>query len=249
MYLRNDASRRFGAALGLLTRLGPANIVDAARLKASVPFYPLAGLLIGALCVLPFQLGLAEGLPWIQAWLYAGVNIWLTRALHWDGWADVFDALGSGRQGEEFRQILKDSRVGVFGALALVLGAAGMIIGSSMCLAAGLWTALPYAVLLGRCLAAPLAFAAEAAPSSSLGVLLCAGTRPSHLLISLLFALAGGLICLGPVLCLLSLLVAGCGWFFFRHTALRQGGMSGDFLGAAIIWGELGVLLTVALFQ
>ncbi|MDR2893627.1 MAG: adenosylcobinamide-GDP ribazoletransferase [Deltaproteobacteria bacterium] len=241
--------KSFCLALSFLSRLIPGRSASVQEIYSSIAWYPAAGLMIGLVASFPFALGLAEGKFVLQGFLFTTFLAWLTRALHWDGWADVFDALGSGRQGEEFRQVLKDSRVGVFGALALVLGLAGMIIGSSLCLAAGNWTALPYAVLLGRCLAAPLAFATEAAPSSSLGVLFCAGTRKSHVVIALCFALAGGLICLGPFLCLLSIVVAGCGLFFFRLVALRHGGMGGDFIGATIIWGELGVLLTVALFQ
>jgi len=61
-------------------------------------------------------------LPAPVAALFAlGVMIMITGALHEDGLADVFDAFRAGRSPEQIQAILKDSRIGVYGATALVM--------------------------------------------------------------------------------------------------------------------------------
>jgi adenosylcobinamide-GDP ribazoletransferase len=61
--------------------------------------------------------------------------------LHLDGWGDVWDGFGSGRRGEELRSVMKDSRLGSFGAVGLVL-------------AFGLWTSLVSSIDGARVIAA-----------------------------------------------------------------------------------------------
>ena len=74
----------FLTALALLTRLGPAKRVDPGCITRSVPWYPVVGACVGAFCILPLALGLGNGQPWLQAWIYIGCGLWFTRCLHWD---------------------------------------------------------------------------------------------------------------------------------------------------------------------
>ena len=76
---------RFYTALTFLTRLGRASIASNAEISASVDMYPLVGGVVGLFWVLASCLPLAS---WVLAWLMVMLNIWLTRGLHWDGWAD-----------------------------------------------------------------------------------------------------------------------------------------------------------------
>ena len=261
------AAGRFLLALSFLSRLAPGRVAAESEISASLAWYPLVGLAIGLVLALPFALldfffpFFLAAKAWLSGLAFTALHVWLTRALHWDGWADLFDAMGGGHSPEAFQKILKDSRLGAFGGIALALGLAGMLLGSAYCLAAGAWPALVWAVLLGRCLVAPLVFKARPMPGSSLGRLMLradqaeAGAsfyRCSARLLPLLgpvFALLAGFACVGAPAALVATAAALAGVLFLRRLAARQGGMNGDYMGAAVIWGELAGLLTAACWQ
>ena len=236
--------RNFLAALTLLTRLGPAHPPDSARIRASVLWYPAVGALIGLLCLLPYLAGLARDLPWVQAWLYIGVSLWLTRALHWDGLADLADALGSGADGEAFRRILKDSRTGVFGALTLCFCLLGTLIAAHAHFAAQNIAPLFLAPLNGRCMCVLLAASGTSYSPDSIAAPVIAGARARE-------ALASGGILLASLLLgaksLLLLTALGLAFLRFHSLGRRRGGLSGDFLGAAVVSTELLTLIVLLL--
>lgn len=97
-----------------------------AMLRASAAHFPGIGWLVGAFCA-GTALLLQAGLPMVpMAGLVAAVVVTmasalLTGAFHEDGLADVFDGLGGSLERGRALDIMKDSRIGVFGALALVL--------------------------------------------------------------------------------------------------------------------------------
>jgi adenosylcobinamide-GDP ribazoletransferase len=239
MYGYNQTGRHFCAALALLTSLGPARLVDNAHLEASVAFYPLVGAIIGTLCVLPFQLGLAGGLPWVQAWLYVGANLWLTRALHWDGLADLADAWGSGAQGELFWNILKDSRMGVFGALALSFCLFGVLVLAQTHFAAGNLIPLLLAPLVGRSACITLASLGRPRNPSSLSAPIIAGARPCVAMLNICSALLPVAVCVNMKAFLVLTAALAVVILRLRSLGLRQGGLNGDFLGASVVLAEL----------
>ncbi|MDE3060581.1 MAG: adenosylcobinamide-GDP ribazoletransferase [Pseudomonadota bacterium] len=116
------ALQSFLSALGFFTRL------PLPRLKASMPLaqsawtFPLAGVVIGALTACAYSallwLGIRTG---IAAWLALGFQMALTGGLHEDGLADTADGLAHGRSREEKLAILRDSRIGSYGVLALII--------------------------------------------------------------------------------------------------------------------------------
>lgn len=110
-------------ALMLLTRL------PAGRLRGDVPTlaqaawaFPLAGLVVGAIVAGIFETG--RGLGW-PASVAAGValiaGLLATGGLHEDGLGDVADGFGGGQTRERKLEIMKDSRLGSYGAMALVM--------------------------------------------------------------------------------------------------------------------------------
>lgn len=238
--------RSFVLALGFLSRLAPPLRADAADMRAAVFHYPSAGAVLGGVLVLPLWLGCFSWHPLAQAWLYVCLSAWLTRALHLDGLADVLDALGSGGRGEAFRAVLKDSRLGAFGAVGIALYLAGQIALASACLEERALAPLLYAPLLGRCLPALFALLAPQNPEAGLGALPAAPSRPT-LAFAVLCALAGGFFCLPPLRLLLCLACAGLCLCFLARLARREGGYSGDFFGCAILGGELSVLFAATL--
>lgn len=111
------------AAFAFLTRLpvwsGPLLDEDLGR---SVSFFPVVGLVLG-LGLTGLASLLADLLPsTLAAVLLVALLAALTGGLHLDGVADVFDALGGGRgDRQRMLDIMKDSRIGAHGAVALVL--------------------------------------------------------------------------------------------------------------------------------
>lgn len=94
---------------------------DARWLSQAVRYFPLAGLVVGTLTALVlFAASIA--LPWpIAAALALAASLGITGAFHEDGLADTFDALGGHVTRERALEIMRDSRIGTYGATALVL--------------------------------------------------------------------------------------------------------------------------------
>ena len=87
-------------------------------------WFPLVGLVLGAIGCLLFWL-LPNSLSfWSQAVLIVGVGMLLTGGFHEDGLADTADALGGAYDAERVMVILKDSRIGAFGGMALFVALA-----------------------------------------------------------------------------------------------------------------------------
>src|SRR3954452_1754971 len=94
---------------------------DTATPGQSAVFFPLIGALLGAACGGVFQLFRRPLGPSLGALLAIAVLIALTGGLHEDGVADCADAIRAGRSREKIMAILKDSRIGAYGAVALIL--------------------------------------------------------------------------------------------------------------------------------
>jgi adenosylcobinamide-GDP ribazoletransferase len=233
----------FGAALGFLTRFGPSERLEPRQLANSLPFFPLIGLMLGLLLSLPFALGFLPGHHWIQALLLTALSLWVTRGLHWDGLADVFDAWGSGRQGEEFFAVIKDSRTGSFGAMALALGLVAEVYLFQALLAAKAYHIVAWAFLLGRGCSAVLAVLCRKMRRPGLGGSFMEHAAPWMLFPLLFQVLAGAAVFCTPSAAVLSLALAGLGLSELFTLAQRNEGINGDFLGAAAIFGEIAALV------
>lgn len=113
----------FFVAIGYFTRIPMPKWVevDADKLNKSSRYFGLVGLLVGLLSAIVFWL--------TQNWLPAGVSILLsmltgillTGGFHEDGLAYTFDGFGGGRTAEDKLRIMRDSRLGSYGALALIM--------------------------------------------------------------------------------------------------------------------------------
>jgi adenosylcobinamide-GDP ribazoletransferase len=109
-------------AFQFLTRLPvPGDHYDAAALAASPRWYPAVGTLIGALLAASLVgFGLVFS-PMLAALLTLAAGLLLTGALHEDGFADLCDGLGGGRDRGRALEIMRDSRIGAYGALGLIV--------------------------------------------------------------------------------------------------------------------------------
>ncbi len=107
------------AAWLFLTRIPlPTMPLDDRDFEAAPGFYPLVGIMIGAIGAAAFAIGWAIGGAVIAAIFGTASTIFATGAFHEDGLADLFDGLGA-FSAERMMEIMRDSRLGTFGAVAL----------------------------------------------------------------------------------------------------------------------------------
>ena len=114
---------RYLVAQQFLTRLPTPGWVDyePGGLARSARYFPLVGLVVGALSALIWLI-FAPILPAsLAAGLAIAVMILATGALHEDGFADCCDGLGGGANQERALEIMRDSRIGAYGAIGLVM--------------------------------------------------------------------------------------------------------------------------------
>jgi len=110
-------------ALQFLTRLPvPSRVPCTEELFANTPrYYPVVGMLIGSLCALVFLLSSLLFQTTVAVALMMMCSVLITGAFHEDGLADTFDGVGGGLTRERALEIMKDSRLGTYGSLALIM--------------------------------------------------------------------------------------------------------------------------------
>lgn len=220
----------------------------------SMAWYPLVGALLGLVAGAAHAAALALGLtPFLAAVLAVAVLVALTGALHEDGLADIADGFGGGRDRAAKLAIMKDSRLGTYGVLALVLGLA-LRAGSLMAIvqpapgparAAAATAALAGAQALSRAVVPALNLYLDPARPDGLGATM---PRPSGARLVMALALAAALagLALGrdALPAAAAAILAGLA---LAGLARRQiGGYTGDVLGAGQQVADIAVLLTLA---
>ncbi|MCS6880583.1 MAG: adenosylcobinamide-GDP ribazoletransferase [Oscillochloridaceae bacterium] len=210
----------------------------------AIPWFPVAGLVIGALLCL---------VGWLAGWFWSDlvaaalvVVSWevITGGLHLDGLSDTFDGVLSWRSPERKLEIMKDSRIGVMGALALIavlLLKVALLAGGG----AAWWQAALLAPVLGRWAACYAIFFFPAAAAGGLGRALHDQARRADVMVAsattvalaALVAGAGGLAALLAVWAATHLLA--------RWWTRSLGGLTGDTYGALCEIAEVVALATL----
>ena len=90
-------------------------------ISRSARYFPLVGLLVGGGCAAVFWAASLVWSGWLPALLAIAAGVLITGAFHEDGLADTADGLGGGTTIAKRLTIMKDSRIGTYGALALGL--------------------------------------------------------------------------------------------------------------------------------
>ncbi|WP_317984303.1 adenosylcobinamide-GDP ribazoletransferase [Candidatus Dactylopiibacterium carminicum] len=114
--------RRLLIAIGYFTRLPiPARVGwSAAELNRSARYFPLVGLLVGCACTAALWAAAQMFPPLVAVLLSMIFGLLLTGAFHEDGLADSADGFGGGWKKARVLSIMKDSRIGSYGAIALI---------------------------------------------------------------------------------------------------------------------------------
>jgi len=231
---------QFLLALVFLTRLPVRLGGEAGPLAAAMRWFPLVGAGIGAFVALIYWAA-HSWLPVGPAALLAlAAGMLLTGALHEDGLADCADGFGGGNSRDDKLRIMKDSAIGSYGALALIM---------SVALRAGAIAAIEDDRSVLKALVATHAVARAVLPvamvllppASDSGVAAAAG-RPgwTDIGLAVFTALAVAAVLVPQVLLGLVAVIA------FLWLVKRQlGGYTGDVLGAAEQVAETAALLAV----
>ena len=222
-------------AAGLLTRLpvGAAQAWPDGAVARAAWAFPLVGAALGLAAALVQALGLWSGLPPVLAAILAvGLLVVATGALHEDGLADTGDALGTARQRARALEIMRDSRIGTFGALALGLVTASRIAAIAALATADLVPALVTAATLSRL---AMVWLMAALPPARVDGLAAAAGRPDRRVVMLAsgVGVAIAAVVAGPLAAASQVLVAAAlAALLARWFQQRLGGHTGDTLGA-----------------
>ncbi|RMH39951.1 MAG: adenosylcobinamide-GDP ribazoletransferase [Deltaproteobacteria bacterium] len=235
------------AAVSFLTRVPVGRPPAEDELRLAPAFFPAVGAAIGGAMAGAFAIAAPAGaLPAACVALAAGM--WLTGAFHEDGLADTADALGGALDRDRLFDILKDSRIGAYGAAAL---AASLVLRAALIAALAdrataalvatqalarlppvwLMATLPYVTAHDR--RRSPAFRAGAREVGVASAFAAIAVTAAGLSVFEMIASAAAA----------AVVTLACGWRF----RARAGGLTGDFLGATEQVAECALLLALAL--
>ena len=227
------------AAVSLLTRVPVAAAPATARAAWA---YPVAGLVPGLATAATMGLALAGGLaPAIAGALALAVGVVVTGGLHEDGLADTADGLWGGWSVDRRLEIMRDSRIGSYGVLALLVL---FVLRWSALTAAGdaATGGLVLAAVVSRAAIVPVMTALPAVRrdglSRSVG-------RPGRGPVAIAVGLGAVAALLGGRAGIVAALAAAAAaWTVAALARARIGGQTGDILGAVQVCAEAAVLVT-----
>jgi len=245
--------------VGFLSRLPvPARYFEGAdgRMDRTCRAFVFAGLIIAFPAALLGGLLLAVGVdPLLTAAVAITALVFLTGALHEDGLADCADGLGGGRDRQKALDIMKDSRIGAYGTIALVLS----LLLRVACLAVFAGSLSPTGFALAVLATAAISRAAMVwhwgalPPARSDGVAVGAG-EPTEASVRFALATGGaiGVVLVWLVAGVLAVIVAGVAtavmaWGFTAFVRSRISGHTGDTIGATQQLTEIAALFGLAL--
>lgn len=231
----------------------------------SVKFFPLIGAILGIIYVLVGYI-LYFLLPSFNIYLSTHLigflllicNIFLTGALHCDGFTDTMDGILSGRNRERILEIMKDSRVGAHGATCLILILIGKYtmftdlvnynLYSTNATSFNALIALFLMPIIARCCMSSAVVNFPYARKQGLGKAFHEYSSPHSMLLASGFTCLVSL-CLGTIATIAFIITMLTMYAFNRYVNNLLGGLTGDVYGATAEIGELMVLFVFVLAQ
>jgi adenosylcobinamide-GDP ribazoletransferase len=240
--------KSFTTALSFLTIIRvpfTKSILTAEELAASFSCFPLAGLILGFIYYGTAVLLTGNVPALLLSVLIPALMVLFTRGLHLDGLADFADGIWGGSTPERRLEIMKDSRSGAFGVLALIFAMASKI-ASVHALVSGTYLApLIIAPVFSRFAMAAAAYGSTYARSEGLGKPFLEHMRKEHLILAAIFTtLAASATGLSSLLYFVPVL--GTVFFLKSLSAKLLGGITGDVLGTVNEVNETIVLVIAA---
>lgn len=216
--------------------------LDPTRLSRAAAWFPVVGLLVGSVAACAYMLVVVHFGRALAALIGVVLTVIITGGLHEDGLADCADAFGGGWTREDRLRIMKDSRIGSFGAIALILSLGSRILLLATMPAGEVVRSLISAHVLARCTPLPLGALLEPARGSEGQGGRVAGATSwftAAFGIAMALALVSWLLRASawqPILAV-AIVTAASAWFYHR----RLGGITGDCMGATIQLSEIAV--------
>ena len=235
----------FFLALGYFSRIPmPKQVVySVENLNHASRYFTLVGWFLGFVVAGVYYLSLQIFSTNVSIWLCMLTSLFLTGAFHEDGLADTADGLGGGFTREKKLSIMKDSRIGTYGAAALLMALVGKFI--LLQEVSSLWIVLPIAYALSRTLASSLLFTMNTASDPETEKVKPLARAQSRTDICILVGSClpiAFLLDMKTLFLLLTLLIILS--YFFKYYFNRQlGGVTGDCLGATQQVTELSIYL------
>ena len=233
----------FWLAMGFLTRIPVPVTVDYSQrlMNQCSVYFPLVGLLLGGLYAALYTLLAGFWSPLVCVLLVLGFHLWITGAFHEDGMADCADGLGGGYTVARRLEIMKDSRIGTYGAVAL-----GVTLALKVALLTDtqpVWLALLLAPAISRltplCLMRALVYVSD--PDTSKSKPVAEGFSGQRLGVAVAGVAALALVAGVALEALMAVVSVVLVWGAMLRRSL--GGYTGDALGASVILSELVFLL------
>lgn len=207
------------------------NGFEETHLNKSTRFFPLVGVLVGAVGALTFWLADLVLPIEIAVLLSMVATIMLTGAFHEDGLADAIDGLGGGWTREQVLTIMVDSRIGSYGAIGLVMALLIKYQTLSYQSAALIPASLIAGHALSRVCAVLVMRSQDYVKAEGKAKPLATKISDGELATALIFGVLP--LCLLPLYSWLTLLPVGLVWWWFSaKIKSRIGGYTGDCLGA-----------------
>ena len=214
-------------------------------LNDSLWAFPLVGVILGLIGTGAISLALLLAIPDMVALIIGiAVMVLLTGALHEDGLADMADGFGSHKGPDEMARIMKDSLIGSYGTISLIL-LFGMRLASLEALSSfSLWVVIPAALAVGRFGVIAAVYSTEISPHATLGKMLEKPSLPTVIAGFIFTFLACGFLPLSATLT--GAIATAIAIIIVRALALRKiGGLTGDVMGAIIVLSEVAFLVGV----
>jgi len=238
-------------AFQFMTRIPISGLPREPRaLARAAKFFPVVGLAVGLIGVAIYRALVARMQPQLVALVLLVYLVLITGALHEDGLADAADGFGGGWTKEKILMIMRDSRIGSFGAVAVTLSLLSRFILISNTPQARLPGFLIASSVLCRWTALPLGFwLPYARDDQGLGGAVAGRMPLGSLLWGTAFAVlsVAGALGLGSLLpCLIALVITAASGLYFKHHIQ---GVTGDCFGAANQITEISIYFYGAAFR
>ena len=245
--------RLFFIALQFFTRLPIPRWVgfEPAWLQHASRYFPLVGVVVAAISGAVYLLASWLLPPAVAVLLAVAAGIYLTGAFHEDGFADMCDGFGGGLTRERVLEIMKDSRIGAYGAIGIVCLLAVKCVALAALPPSTVVAALFIAHPLSRLAAVSLIRFMNYARDEGKAKPLAQEMRTGEFLIAALCGLLPAIVCgaLGIVewsaLAFAVVAAAGAAWWLGRKCQRRLQGYTGDCLGAVQQVAEVAVYLAI----
>ena len=243
-----QACNRYFVAQTFMTRLpSPVKLQwSEAELASSTPWFVAVGTVVGIIAAIAWQIGFHIWSQEIAALFAITASVLATGAFHEDGLADSADGIGGAFEIEKKLTIMRDSRIGTYGSVALILTiitkfsaislldpgtAAGIIVGAHM---------------LGRWTSVPLIKYNDYVREQGTGKPFASMVTTNNVICSSVAALVLSVMCFGSMTVIVLPVVLTGLWLAQRYVRRKLGGITGDVLGAVNSLTELLVYLIMS---